>query len=94
MIDPYAQTFRKAQIRGLPRLSGAGPHTCVCKLMRLLGPIAALTQISAKLTADRGGVSVHDAGDVALLVSSALPQDKSLPKGWIVASSSVVTEAV
>jgi len=37
--------------------------------MRLFGPIAALAAISAKLTADRGRWAVHDAGDVALLMS-------------------------
>ena len=37
--------------------------------MRLLRPIAALAPVSTKLKADGGGVSLHDAGNVALLMS-------------------------
>lgn len=37
--------------------------------MRLFGPITALASISAKLAADRARRAVHDAGDLALLMS-------------------------
>lgn len=37
--------------------------------MRLPRPIATFPAVPAKLAADGGGVSVHDAGDVALLMS-------------------------
>ncbi len=45
--------------------------------MRLLGPITALAPVSAKLATDRGGMSVHDASDIALLMSG-FEEDRNL----------------
>ena len=37
--------------------------------MRLFGPIATLPTVSGKFAADRGGVTIHQADNVALLMS-------------------------
>lgn len=47
----------------------SGLRTRLREFMCLFGPIATLAPVSAKLAADRGGMAVHDAGDVALLMS-------------------------
>ncbi len=55
----------------------SGPHAGQRELMRLFRPIAAPTTVAAKLTADRCRMSVHEAGDGAL-VMSGFEKDRNL----------------
>lgn len=54
-----------------------GPHAGLRELMGLLGPLAALSAIAAKLTADGGSVPIHHTGNLAL-VMSVFGQDGNL----------------